>query len=168
MVVKELENPRQRRSRARVGLPLYWPKFTVRSLLVVLILLLFLTSYPTVLETIASHDTFTNLLITIVSFVLGLAGRQIGKSFISWRVRKLAKRKGISLSDAGEEIDPSMKKNSLIMESILSIIVITAVLSSLFMFTFNLDPTIPLFGIVAISVRENLLQLINLYFGFRQ
>jgi len=167
-IVKELENPQQQRSRTRYGLPMYWPRYSVRTLLIVLILVLFLTSSPSIIPSISNHDTFANLLITVGSFILGLTAGWIGKRFLSLRVRRLAKRKGITLTEAAEKLDPSMKRNSLIVESILSIVVITSVLSSLFLFTFNLEPWIHLFGIVSISVRDNLLQSINLYYGFRQ
>jgi hypothetical protein len=168
-IVKEFENPQQqKRSRLRFGLPMYWPKYSVRTLLIVLIVVLFFTSPPNIIPTITNHDTFANLLITMGSFILGLAGGRVGKSLLTRRLQRLAKKKGISLSEASEKIDPSMKRKALIFENILSIIVIMAVLSSLFLFTFNLSPGINLFGIVPISVRENLLQFISLYFGFRQ
>jgi hypothetical protein len=167
-IVKELENPQQQRTRKRYGLPMYWPKFSVRTLLILLILVLFFSSPPSILPSISNHDTFANLLITMVSFILGLTAGWIGKRVLSLRVQRLAKRKGISLIEAAEALDPSLKRNALILENILSIIVITSVLSSLFMFTFNLEPVLPLFGFASISIRDVLLQSINIYYGFRQ
>ncbi|HME51990.1 MAG TPA: hypothetical protein VKM55_07220 [Candidatus Lokiarchaeia archaeon] len=152
----------------RDSLPLYLPKYSVRTLLIVLIIALLINSYSSTIGTITSENTFANLLITLGAFVVGLAGRRLGNNMIARRIRWHAKIKKISLSEAANEIDPALKRSSAILESILSIIVIIAVISSLFMFTFNFDISIPFFGIVVVSTRENLLQLLSLYYGFRQ
>jgi small-conductance mechanosensitive channel len=165
-VAKDIQQPIPETSRD--VLPMYWHKYSVRILLVTMIIVLFIFSQFGPEQLIDARYTIVNLLIMIFSFVLGLAGKRVETSYTTRKIKKYAKKRNITPLEAAKDLELKLKKQSLQFESAFAVIVIFAVLMSLFMFTFNLDIPIIIPGVVPISVTENLLQLLSVYFGFRQ
>jgi hypothetical protein len=152
--------------------PLYLPKYTVRFLLVgmlVLIQVLIVLS-PTI--SFQATNTLADILLIVGFFMIGALFRSISKAREKKSLREQISNMDASLSDAEiiENLmlkEPSWWKST--GKSLLSILMLITTTTALIFYTFDLDYEIVSLTQyeIELSLRGILLLLINVYYGFR-
>jgi len=140
-------------------------------LVTILILVVILNFYGPKVEFIY-ENTLLDIVIIIIFYFFGSVFRSISHSQQKKNIKKemlsIPEYQNLSKYELFEKImdkKPSFWKKT--WKSIISIIIFIAVSTGLMLFTLHIDYTIPLFGLFTISLRETLLLLINVYYGFR-
>ncbi|MHA2391729.1 MAG: hypothetical protein ACXAEX_07150 [Promethearchaeota archaeon] len=154
--------------------PLYLPKFTVRVLLLVLLLLFIVINWLGPNIPFAQTNTLVDLLLIIGFFIIGALFRSIAKVREKKSIREQIQNMDASLSDA-EIIEKLMLRELSWFKrkgkNILSILVLIAVIIALFCYTINFDYlliTITTLNNYSITLVGLLLIFINAYYGFRE
>lgn len=154
--------------------PLYLPRFTVRTSLVVLLLLFIVIDWLGPNIPFTQTNTLADLILMIAFFIIGSFFRAIAKMRETKDIKEQIQNMDASLSDA-EIIEILMRREPSWFKrkgkNILSISALIAVFVALFSYTINFDYTI--FTITAlnnyrVSVVGLLLIFINAYYGFRE
>ena len=171
-MIKAIRNPEKvKDERKKQKYPLYLPKYSVRILLMILLVLVLIYNYFGPNVEIISTNTLFDLLLIVILYFVGTLFRAIG--FLSQKKKMRKQMEAIpdyknkskyEILDIMMEQYPKFQKTTL--KSIFSIIIFLSVATGLFMFTFGWDYTVP-FWIFEFSVRETLLLLIPVYYGFR-
>ena len=150
--------------------PLYLPKYSVRFLLVFMLILFLLTNHFGPQVPFIVTNTIFDLLIIIVLFIIGAFFRSILNSRERNRVRERIKSMDASLSDVQiiEKVmleEPGWWKRE--GKSLLSILMLIIVVGALICYTFEWDYTLISLFDYTLSVVGILLLLTNAYYGFR-
>ena len=172
-LIKEIRNPEKYAEEAkREKKPLYLPKYSVRFLLVILLIATVAINFYGPRVPFEVTNTILDILVLVLVFFIGTIFRSIG---LSRQKKKLKKKielipdyKTLSKYEILEKIE--VKKLSVWKRSwknLISILTFGAVTTGLMLYTLNVDYIIPLFGLFVLSLREVLLLFINAYYGFR-
>ncbi len=158
-------------SEKKAKYPLYLPKYSVRILLLsILILTITINEFGPKIS-FESKNTLIDILIIMALFVIGLIIRGIK----NYQQNLHTKEKIRNMKDYQNLSDIEIVENLMNQKhtwfqktgrSILSLFMLGSVISALFLFQFDLDPRLLIFDIT-IPIRESLLLLTNFYFGFR-
>lgn len=168
-VVKEIRTPEKIEKQKY---PLYLPKYSVRTILVVIIMLISAINYLGLNICFEMTNTLTDLLVIVIVFLIGAFFRSLGII----REKKKYKAQILAMPDHQskskyEIIDylAEQEKSWLAIKgrNFLSIIVLFAAIVALFCYTINWDYIILTLLIFEFSFREILFLLINAYYGFR-
>ena len=163
LVVKDVRKPKK---------PLYLPKYSVRFLLVVTLVItqIMIFLQPSVSFQITS--TLADLLLIIVLFIIGASFRSILKAREKNKLKDKIANMDASLSDV-QVIEKLMLEEASWWKrtgkNILSLIMLIIVIIALLFYTFNLDYIIveistPYYKLTVVGL---LLLLVNAYYGFR-
>lgn len=171
-LIKEIKDPEKaKEDRLKEKFPLYFPKYTVRFLLAILLISIFLINIMGPNVPIETKNTIFEILTIIAFYFVG----NIFRNFSISREKKKLKEEILKIEDYKSiskhvlyaklaELKPTKSKST--WKNIFSIITFIAITSSLLLYTFDVDYTIPIL-ITNISLRHGLLLLINVYYGFR-
>ncbi|MBN1216816.1 MAG: hypothetical protein JXA99_15420 [Candidatus Lokiarchaeota archaeon] len=171
-IIKEIKEPTEIiEEEKQIKYPLYLPKYSVRILLLSIVLIFVLINYygPNLL--FESRNTLLDVLVIITLFIIGLLIRAVK----NYRKNKTIKEKIRNMKDFQklsniEIIENLLKEKSSWWQktgqSILSIFMLGSIIIALTLYTFNIDARVDVF-ILSIQIREVLLLLINIYYGFR-
>jgi len=170
--VKEIKDPEQyRENKVKERYPLYLPKYSVRILLMIILVTILLINENLGVSFEVINDIF-NILVIIIFYFIGtlfqkLISSREKKKIIDkiLKIENYKEKSDYELYEAALEIKPSIWSKR--WRSIYSLFTFTAVVASLALFEFNIDYFIPTFIWSDISVRSTLLLLINVYYGFR-
>lgn len=171
-LLKEVKDPAKYK-KTRSELPLYWPRFTVRT---ILFLFLVLTAVLTGLGVFSveldftSTNTITELIFIVVFFAIGLIIRRLHQKSLKNKIRRRLKTHDGSQEELIEILEEKERKNGRISEGLLAFIMLGVLITVLMFFTIGFDYgslPIPLLG-VTVSLRVGMVLLLNLYFGYRQ
>jgi len=171
-LIKEVRNPEKyKEERLNEKFPLYFPKYSVRILLAILLVSIFLINVLGPDVAIESSNTIFEILTIIALYFVGNIFRTISvsreKKKIKEEILKIEDYKAMSkhvLYAKLVELKPSKSKNT--WKNLFSIITFLAITTSLMLYTIPLDYTIPIL-FTSISLRHGLLLIINVYYGFR-
>jgi hypothetical protein len=152
----------------RDQLPMYWPKYTVRSLLIVLVIVLFINSYLVTNPMPPVINTFVDIIAMVGSFIIGMAGHSIEIRMFKHKVLKRKAKTSETLQQAAQALEKESRAKNSKLGSLVAYLVCAALFFSLFLFTFNLSINIPLVYGLELPIREALFMSVNVYFGFRQ
>jgi hypothetical protein len=152
----------------RTKKPLYLPKYSVRILLMILLIVFYLIDVFVQPISLELTNTLIDILVIAVLYFIGTFFRALVKIFqknkLKDQIEEIPNYLELSKYDILEKLDEQKRggithvgKNSF------SIIVFIAVTVALFLFTVDID----LILIFDVSLRRALLLLINLYYGFR-
>jgi len=172
-LIKSIKNPEKIAELERKEKkPLYLPKYSVRSILVVLLVIIVITNFygPNVQFEIT--NTLLDILVIIFFYFVGSIFRTIGlarqKKKLKKQIEAIPNYQTISKYEILDKVmaqKPSAWKQT--WKSIFSIITFIGVTTGLVLFYLNLDYIIPIWGLFNLSLRETLILLINVYYGFR-
>lgn len=150
--------------------PLYLPKYSVRiSLMIILILTLIYNELGPKIPFVTTN-TLQDLLIIIILFIIGAIFRALGmvlrKGKIVDEIEKLDDYKSLSADIIVEKITAERPSSWKVFgKSLISILLLIAIVFALLLYSLNIVIlTIPL---INFSLRDTLLLLINVYYGFR-
>jgi len=152
--------------------PLYLPKYSVRLILILLLVVILLINTFGPQVTIESTSSLIELLLIIFLFIIGTFFRAIGlgrekKKVISF-VHGLPDYNSMSKYELLEKVverAPSWWKQK--GKNILSFIALISVIVALLCYTFNIVPVIVNLGFISLTLPESLLLFINVYYGLR-
>ena len=171
-IAKEIKNPKKyKQLKASEKYPLYLPKYSVRIMLMITLLIIFLINMSLGV-TFQIINTFFNILAIIGLYFLGT----LFQSLASYRNKKKIAKKIQSIEDYQNKSEFELYEIILGLEqrpwkkrwrSIYSLFTFGAVVTSLILFEMNIDYLIPTFFWPSISLRSSLLLIINVYYGFR-
>ncbi len=152
--------------------PLYLPKYSVRIILVSLLVIILIINSTGPKVPFEITNTLIDLLIIVVFFIIGTIFGAIKNSKANKRLTGQVKSIDNYKSQSAYEIKANIDKQpktwwELKGNSILSIIMFIAVVISLICFTINWDLMVTILPIYELSLRESLLLLISVYYGFR-
>jgi len=172
-VIREVRKPEKyREERLNEKFPLYFPLYTVRSLLAILLVAIYLINILGPNVSIESSNTIVEILTIIALYIIGNIFRTISVS----REKEQIKKEILKIEDYqlmskhvlyAKLMDLNLEKKRNTWRNSFSLITFIAVTASLMFYTLNLDVVIPIMS-WNISLRYALLLLINLYYGFRE
>ncbi|MHA2182803.1 MAG: hypothetical protein ACXAAH_15395 [Promethearchaeota archaeon] len=172
-IVKELKGPDISLEDKEEKKPLYLPKYTVRLLLVIILLAVIIINWVGPDVAFEQTNTLADLLLIIGFFIIGALFRTIAKVREKKDIREEIKNIDAAFSDA-EIIEKLMLRERSWFKrkgrNILSILVLIAVIVALFCFTFNIDYilfTLTTLDNYQITLVGLLLIFTNAYYGFR-
>lgn len=172
-LIKYVRNPQKEAQRDKnEKRPLYLPKYSVRSLLVIILIIVVVWNFYGPNVAFIYENTLLDILIIIAFYFVGSVFRSITLSQQKKKLRKQMENipdyQNLSKYEIFEKIierEPSFWKKT--WKSIISILVFIAVSTSLMLYTLDLDPISIDLVFFTPSLREGLLLLINVYYGFR-
>lgn len=172
-LIKYVKNPqKEERRKKEEKKPLYLPKYSVRAMLVLILIIVVIWNFYGPNVNFIYENTLLDILIIIGFYFVGSIFRSISLSYqkkkISNQMENIPDYQNLSKYEIFEKIveqKPSFWKKT--WKSILSIAVFIAVSIGLMLFTLQIDYTINIFSLFQPSLREALLFLINVYYGFR-
>ena len=171
-IIKEIKNPEKyEEEKKKEKKPLYLPKYTVRSLLLItLIAITFLNFLGPEVQFETTTNTLVDLLAIVVLFMVGAFFKRIGNSKEKDKIK-------IQLSSMEDDLSIYELLERLLEDTsswlaqkgknLLSLVTLLAVITSLLCYTVGWDYIIFTLPFYVISLRETLLLIINLYYGFR-
>jgi hypothetical protein len=147
--------------------PLYFPKYSVRISLVIIIILILTLNYCGPQVPFEQTNTLLNLLLIISVYIVGSLIRAYNNKKKEKRIREQIRnlKDFETLSDVEiieQLVEEKPKKWKLRGKGLLSISMFSAITFALILYTFDVDIQFSIF-----SLRELLLLTINLYYGFR-
>lgn len=165
-IVEELEHPENFKEKQKY--PLYLPKYSVRISLILMLVIILIFNAMGPDYSLESSDTLINLIAILCFFFVGIFFRKIGMSLEKKKIQKYIQNlddyKTLSENDIKKRL--AERKQSwwnLKGESFTSIILLILVSTALLFFTIDWDYLV----LDLFSLREALLLLINLYYGYR-
>ncbi len=158
----------ERKKQTRDKLPMYLPKYTVRIILVLLVVLLFINSYFVTRPLPAMTNMFIDILAIIGSYVIGMLGRATEVSAAKHKILDRMNKKGQSLQQATQELEPELRVKTKRIGAAAAYIVCAALIVVMVLYAFDAPIDIPLFAGLSLPLRETLFVYVNFYFGFRQ
>jgi hypothetical protein len=151
-------------------MPLYLPKYSVRILLVIMLLTFLITNYFGPQVPFQGTNTIFDLLIIIVLFIIGAILRSILSSRENKRIERSVESMDASLSDV-EIIEKLLLEDfgfwKRYGKSIVSIVMLIVVVGALICYTFEWDYELITLSDYTLSLVGVLLLLTNAYYGFR-
>lgn len=170
-LVKKIQHPEEYVGK-KEWKPLYLPKYSVRCILILLIILILIVNLLGPNIPFESTNTLVELLVIIFIFVIGTFFREIGdlreKKKVRGKVESIEGYKSLSKYEIMEKVldqKPSWWKQK--GNSLVSILTLAAVMLALVCFTIEWDYIIFTLPIYEFSLRETLLLAISLYYGLR-
>jgi hypothetical protein len=165
-ILQEIQEPESFKEKQKY--PLYLPKYSVRLSLILMIGILLVLNALSSKYVLESSDTLVNLLVILCFFFVGIFFRKIDMTLEKRKIQKfiqaLDNYETLSENDITERLmERKISWWRLKGESLLSIILLILVITSLLLFTIDWDYIV--FNLF--SLREALLLLINLYYGYR-
>jgi len=150
--------------------PLYLPKYTVRALLIIMLIITQTIMFIKPDISFQITNTLADLLLIMGLFMVGASFRNIAKSMDKKKIKAEISNMDASLTDIEiiEKImlrEPSWWKKK--GKNVLSIIMLILVIIALGMFTLDWNIEIISARYYTLSLSESLLLLINAYYGFR-
>ncbi len=150
--------------------PLYLPKYTVRALLIIMLIITQTIMFIKPDISFQITNTLADLLLIMSLFMVGASFRNIAKSIDKKKIKAEISNMDASLTDIEiiEKImlrEPSWWKKK--GKNVLSIIMLILVIIALGMFTLDWNIEIISARYYTLSLSESLLLLINAYYGFR-
>ncbi|MBD3197733.1 MAG: hypothetical protein GF317_21960 [Candidatus Lokiarchaeota archaeon] len=172
-IIKEIKTPEEAEiEEEKQKFPLYLPKYSVRiSLIILLILILIINFYgPNVAFT--STNTIADILIIIVLYIFGTSFRGIQnlkeEKEIKERIRNMKDYQNLSDIEIIENLmKERTKKWKLRGKGIFSLLMFSGIIVSLIFYQLNIDFNYQILPFYLFSIRETLLLLVNVYYGFR-
>jgi hypothetical protein len=150
--------------------PLYLPKYSVRILLVLMLLIFLIINYYGPQVPFQATNTIFDLLIIIVLFIIGVILRSILTSRENKRIEKSVESMDASISDV-ELIEKLLledfgfwKRHG---KNIVSIVMLIVVVGALTCYTFEWDYELITLYDYTLTIVGILLLLTNAYYGFR-
>ncbi|MHA1733488.1 MAG: hypothetical protein ACTSU5_16185 [Promethearchaeota archaeon] len=168
-IVREIKHPDDLTLKKKADeLPMYFPKYTVRLILVSLIVSFAVVNSLTLSRDLVQTNTSFDLLVTIAFFVLGTIARGV----VQANLKKKVEQKVLSSTAPEEELVKALEKDQEGADSksdkFMSVLALFTTIFSLVLFTGGWDLTLALFGgTLNISLREISLLVLNAYFGYR-
>ncbi|MHA1191543.1 MAG: hypothetical protein ACTSP9_04520 [Promethearchaeota archaeon] len=171
-LIREVKNPEKYKEELlNEKFPLYFPKYTVRILLAILLVSIYFINILGPNVAIETSNTIFEILTIIALYFIGNIFRTISVS----REKKKLKKEILKIEDYKSmskhvlyaklaELKPGKSRNT--WKNLFSIITFIAITTSLMLYTIPLDYTIPVL-FTSISLRHGLLLIINVYYGFR-
>ena len=172
-VIEEIKYPEELKAKQEIDKkPLYLPKYSVRIMLVVLLVLILILNTFVAQVAFEITNTLFDLLIIVALFIVGTFFRAIKirkqRQRLTNQVHGIDNYKSISPYDILKTVEKEVKSWwELKGKNFLSIITFVAVVISLLCFTVDWDLTLSIFNLTVLSFRESLLLLISVYYGFR-
>ncbi len=172
-LIKEVKNPEKtKEEKKREKKPLYLPKYTVRiSLLLIIVLIVLINAFGPMVP-FETTNTLFDILVIICLYFVGTFFRAIGlarqRKKLKKQIETIPDYQSLSKYEILAKIDgqkPSWWLNK--GKSIFSVLIFIAVFISLLSFTLNWDYTIYSLPFYEITIRNLLLLLVNVYYGFR-
>ena len=165
-LVKEIKQNEKFKQKEKY--PLYLPKYSVRISLILMLVIILMLNLIGPNQVLESSDTLISLLVILCFFFVGIFFRKIGMSLEKRKIRKFIQNldnyETLSENEIRERLmerKPSWWKKK--GESFLSITLLILVSTSLLFFTIDWDYLV----LNIFSLRDALLLLINLYYGYR-
>ncbi len=149
-------------------LPMYLPKYSVRAILVLLVVALFINSYFVTSPLPTATNTFIDILAIVGAYVLGMAGRAIEVSAAKHKILDRMKKKGQSLQQATQELEPELRVKTKRLGAAAAYLVCAALIIAMVLYTLNIQINLPLVAGLSFPLREAIFMYVNAYFGFRQ
>ncbi|MFW9773755.1 MAG: hypothetical protein ACFFFB_19750, partial [Candidatus Heimdallarchaeota archaeon] len=170
-IVKSIQHPDEiLEEKKRKYYPLYLPKYSVRiSLIIILIITLIYNELGPKIPFVTTN-TLQDLLIIIVLFIIGAIFRALGmalrKGKIKDEIEEIPDYKTLSADIILEKITTERSSGwKTFGKSLISILLLLAIVFALILYSLNIVIlTIPF---INFSLRDTLLLLINVYYGFR-
>ncbi|MFX0039531.1 MAG: hypothetical protein ACFFCY_09260 [Promethearchaeota archaeon] len=151
--------------------PLYLPKYSVRFLLVLMLLIVQIMIILQPTFSFQVTNTLTDLLLIIVLFIIGASFRSIFQSREKKKIKEKIANMDSSLSDI-QIIETLMLERpnrwKRLSKSILSMLMLTIVSFALLCYTYDWDYTIFTIPSYELTLVGALLLLVNVYYGFRE
>ncbi|MFX0087765.1 MAG: hypothetical protein ACFFAU_19090 [Candidatus Hodarchaeota archaeon] len=172
-VIEEIKYPEETKNKDEIDKePLYLPKYSVRIILVSLLVIILITNTFGPRVPFEITNTLVDLLIIVVFFIIGTIFGAIKNAKVKKRLTGQVTSIDNYKSQSAYEINANIEKQKktwweLKGKSILSISTFIAVIISLIFYSINWDFLIPILPIYDFSLRETLLLLISVYYGFR-
>jgi len=163
IVVEDIRKPKK---------PLYLPKYSVRFLLVVMLVITQIMIFLQPSVTFQITNTLADLLLIVILFIIGASFRSILKAREKKTLKEKIANMDASLSDV-QVIEKLMLEEASWWKrtgrNLLSLIMLIVVIIALLFYTFNWDYTIfeintPYYELTVVGL---LLLLVNAYYGFR-
>jgi hypothetical protein len=158
----------ERKKLTRNVLPLYVPKYTVRALLVLLVVVLFINSIFVTSPFPAVTNTFIDILAVFGSFVLGILGRAIEVSAAKHKILKVTEKTGKSLQQVTQELEKESRVQAKRIGALAAYLVCAALVIVMVLYTVDIPIEIPIAAGLSFPLREAIFMFVNFYFGFRQ
>ena len=172
-VIREVRKPdKYKEKRLNEKFPLYFPQYTVRTLLAILLVTVYVFNLLGLNVSIESSNTIFEILTIITLYFIGNIFRTISVS----REKEQLKKEILKIEDYqslskhvlyAKLMDLNLEKSRNAWKNLFSIITFIAITTSLMLYTLDLNLTIPIIS-WNISLRHVLLLLINVYYGFRE
>lgn len=172
-IIEEIKYPEETQSKYEIDKhPLYLPKFSVRIMLVIMLVLIIILNFFYTQVTFEVTNTLFDLLIIVVLFIFGAFFRTIKNKKESKRLKNqitsIENYKSLNPYDILKTIEKEIKSWWEIQgKNVLSIVTFLAVLVSLLCYTIGVDLALSIYNLTVFSLRETLLLLISVYYGFR-
>ena len=170
-IIKDIKSPEKLElERKTQKYPLYLPKYSVRITLIIILAFTLVYNLLGPNVPFVTTNTLQDILIIIVLFIIGAIFRAIGialkKGKLKEEIENINGNKSLSTEDIIEKLSQKeARKWKTIGKSLISIILLVAILIALMLYT--LDIIILVIPFINISLRDTLLLLINVYYGFR-
>jgi len=152
--------------------PLYLPKYSVRIIIISILASLIIINTMGKNIPFEATNTFVDILLIIFLFIIGSILRLIKNSKEKKRIANQIKDIDNYMSLSEYEILDNLEKKELSWweekgRDILSLLILSMVVFALLCYTIRWDFIIPVFPFYDFSLRETLLLLISVYYGFR-
>ncbi|WP_287585069.1 hypothetical protein, partial [Candidatus Borrarchaeum sp.] len=175
LLIHEVKHPEKAEEEKRKEkYPLYIPKYSVRSLLVLMLASILYVNFYGPNVTFEVTNTLIDIFIIIVFFILGSIFRRIGssgeerefKDQVRMKLKETPRISDISMIKYIEEQESGWIQKSF--KNFVSILTLFAILTALAMYTIDLDYDLLILPLYAFTVRSTLFLMINVYYGFRE
>lgn len=172
-LIEEVKYPNETKAAAQEQKkPLYLPKFSVRIIIISILasLIIINTLGPNI--PFEATNTFVDILIIIILFIIGSFLRIIKNSKEKKRITNQIKSIDNYMSLSEYKILDNLEKKELSWweekgKDFLSFLILAVIITALLCYTINWDFIIPVLPFYDFSLRESLLLLISVYYGFR-
>ncbi len=171
-LIKTVKNPeKQAKIKRELKKPLYLPKYSVRAMLVIILVSFIILNFYVGIP-FESTNSIMDIVIIISFYFVGSVFRtfthKLQKKKIKKQMQTVSDYQSLSKYEILEKImeqEPSFWKKT--WKGVISILTFVAVSTGLILYTLNIPPISIDLVIFKPSLREALLLLINVYYGFR-
>ena len=161
IIIEDLREPKK---------PLYLPKYSVRFLLVVILVITQIIIFLQPSVTFQITNTLADLLLIIILFIIGASFRNILKAREKKKLKEKIANMDASLSDV-QVIEKLMLEEASWWKrtgkNVLSLIILIVVIIALLCYTFNWDYALFSSPYYTLTLVGFFLLLVNAYYGFR-
>ena len=175
LLILEVKHPEKaEEEKEKEKYPLYIPKYSVRSLLVLMLASILIVNFYGPNVTFEITNTLIDIFIVIVFFIIGSIFRRIGsrgeerefKSRVTTKLKETPTISDISMIKYLEEQEPGWFQKTF--KNFVSILTLFAILVALAMYTIDLDYDLLILPLYTFTIRSTLFLMINIYYGFRE